>query len=181
MRVISGKVRGLKLTTPECDTTRPTADRIKESIFNMLASDLGDSCFLDIFGGTGAIGIEALSRGAREAYFIENSSKSVKILKSNVKATRLTGAVVLEMDFKLALHSLGKEQKKFDIIFMDPPYHKGFVSEVLELIKEHKLLNPEGFIVIEQSEKDPDDFQGFSIFKEKKYGVTKIYFLHENE
>ena len=187
MRVISGKRRGLKLSAPEGLDTRPTTDRVKESVFNIIQTHLPCGFVLDMFAGSGAMGIEALSRGAAGAVFIENSPAAHKIVKSNLEASRLSGAVLFNSDAFALLERLAAEgaaapngerfdpKQGFDIIFLDPPYNKGLVQKALSEIRRLDLLGENGIIVAETERggEDPDGC-GFSIIKEAKYGKTVI-------
>lgn len=183
MRVISGSARGLRLKAPEGLSTRPTLDRIKESLFNILAMDLPEADFLDVFSGSGGIGIEALSRGANSAVFIDEGRQSVEIIKDNLKFTRLADkALVLNLDFKTAINRLKNDGRAFDIIFMDPPYNKGLVQEALKEIYNARLLKNGGFIVAEQAMEDElPNIEGFEIFRVKEYKITKMTFLKYSE
>jgi len=178
MRIISGKARGLKLRAPDGLDTRPTADRIKESLFNMLAPDLPGCRFLDLFGGTGAIGIEALSRGAALAVFADNSSVAVGTIKKNLAAAKLAdGARVLYTDFKDALGRLASEGQKFDIIFLDPPYHTTFAEEALSLIAAEGLLDDDGYAVVETERGAALKTDGLQEYKMRNYGSASLVFL----
>lgn len=182
MRVISGSARGLKLKTPDGLETRPTADRIKESLFNIIAPYLYEADFLDIFSGSGGIGIEALSRGSRSAIFIDSSKKSVDVIKENLKASRLEEkAIVLNMDISNAFTLL--KDKKFDIIFMDPPYSKGLTEKAIDLIEKYDLLKEDGVIIAEQSvDEILQETETFEIFRIKDYKrTTKITFLKRRD
>ena len=135
MRVIAGTARSLRLKTPEGMDTRPTTDRIKETLFNMLQPDLGGALFVDLFSGSGGIGIEALSRGAQHAYFVENDRKALACIMENLRFTRLADqATVLKTDVLSALY--GIHEKEADIIFMDPPYDCGHEKRVFSVLKE---------------------------------------------
>lgn len=179
MRVISGSARSLKLKAPEGFDTRPTIDRIKESLFNMISDDLYDIDFLDIFSGSGGIGIEALSRGAKNAVFVDSSKESVDIINENLKFTRLFDkADVINADVFDAVSKFGREKRKFDIIFMDPPYKKGLVEEALATIFSADILKKDGFIIAEQSAEEPEiSVDGFRIFKIKNYNKIKMTFI----
>lgn len=183
MRVISGSARGTKLFAPAGLNTRPTADRIKESLFNIIANDLYDICFLDLFSGSGAIGIEALSRGAVAAVFVDSSKDSIDTINRNLIKTRFSDkAVVIESDIGNALRRLFEQKRKFDIIFMDPPYNKALVNKALNYIVDFKLLNDGGYIIAEQSyDEEPPNISGLSVFKVKGYKVTKMTFLRYME
>ena len=181
MRVISGKARRVQLKTVPGMETRPTTDRIKETLFNMLQSQLYDAKFLDLFSGSGAIGIEALSRGAVSAVFVENNGSAVKCILDNLKNTHLSDqAVVLQKDVFNALSQLEKEGRYFDVIFMDPPYNKRLEKQVLEKLSSSGMIDADSLIVVEASiETDFSyiDNMQFQILKEKKYKTNKHIFL----
>lgn len=179
MRVITGKARGSKLIGPDGLETRPTSDRIKESLFNIIGQDVQAISFLDIFSGSGAIGIEALSRGAKDATFIESSKDAAKAIAANLAKTRLSGqASLLNMPVDKALEQLARANQKYDVIFMDPPYNKDMINHTLGLIMANDLLGPDGYIIVE----GPSDYQlqaheGLILWKQKKYSITTISFL----
>ena len=145
MRVIAGTARRLQLVTPRGMETRPTTDRIKETLFNILQNDLCGCRFLDLFAGSGGIGIEALSRGGAEAVFVDNSKEALSCIRENLSKTHLSDrAIVLGQDCVSAIHALDAKKKQFDIIFMDPPYQLGAEKEALaELIKMRNELRKE--------------------------------------
>jgi len=179
LRVISGSARGKKLLCANGNDIRPTLDRVKESVFNMIAFDVPDAHVLDLFSGSGALGIEALSRGAASCTFVDNAKDSLLITKTNLEATHLdSSAVVVSAD---SIDFLTKTDKKFDIIFIDPPYESDLYEKSLFKIKENRLLTGSGFIVLEYDTETtpPFDFCGFEIFKEKKYGRVKILLMKE--
>ncbi|MDE6365574.1 MAG: 16S rRNA (guanine(966)-N(2))-methyltransferase RsmD [Lachnospiraceae bacterium] len=182
MRVIAGSARRLLLKTPEGPDTRPTTDRIKETLFNMLMPALPDAVFIDLFSGSGAIGIEALSRGARKAYFVENSQKAVACITDNLEHTHLTDkAVVLKQDVFAALR--GSIRDTADIIFLDPPYHQEYDRKVLELLRDASYVNDDTLIVVEASAATFFDYAetlGFEIEKIKQYKTNKHVFLRRN-
>ena len=156
MRVIGGRAKRLQLKTLEGMDTRPTTDRIKETLFNMIAPYLYDSIFLDLFAGSGGIGIEALSRGAKEAVFVENGKEAVSCIKQNLKATGfLDQSQVMAMDVMQALRRLETLNRPFDIIFMDPPYRKGFEEKIIPYLLESSLVR-EGTQIIVETAKDTD-------------------------
>lgn len=182
MRVIAGSAKSLRLKTPEGFDTRPTTDRIKETLFNMINPYLYDAVFLDLFSGSGGIGIEALSRGAREAVFVEKSPKAMSCIKENLKFTKLEGkALTITGDVMDALYRLEGE-KVFDYIFMDPPYDNGFEKRVLEYLSESDLIYDQTVIITEAS-RDTDfsyaEDLGFHIIKEKVYKTNKHVFLEK--
>ncbi len=182
MRVISGNARGLRLKAPIGIDTRPTIDRIKESLFNIIANDLYDIDFLDLYSGSGGIGIEALSRGAKSAVFVDSSRESVSVIEENLKFTRLfEKARILKSDVFDAVLKFGREKQKFDIIFMDPPYKKGLVEETLKMILKAEVLRSNGFIIAEQSASETDIIaEGFNVFRIKNYNKIKMTFIEYN-
>lgn len=180
MRVIAGKARSLKLKTTEGLNTRPTTDRIKETLFNMLQGDLMGCRFLDLFAGSGGIGIEALSRGAKEAVFVENARNACSCIRDNLEFTRLhEQATVMECDCLTAINRLlGKGV--FDIIFMDPPYDKGLEYDVLAHLKNTDLIDEYTKIIFEASLATKLDFVeelGYEITKIKEYKTNKHIFV----
>ena len=184
MRVISGKVRGLKLNAPKNDDVRPTTDRVKESLFNMINSYMMDSDILDLFAGTGSLGIECLSRGANKCVFVDKSKESINIVKSNIKKARVENeSIVLNLDFKSAISSLALKKEKFDVIFMDPPYYKNMFSDALSAVDNNNLLKEDGIIVVEHDtvDKFPDNMGRLYKSREKKYGNTTITFYKLEE
>lgn len=180
MRVIAGKARRIQLKTIEGLDTRPTTDRIKETLFNMIAHGLGDTSFLDLFAGSGGIGIEALSRGAKEAVFVEKNPKAVMCIKENLKNTKLAGqADVLQTDVISALHCL-EGRKKFDYVFMDPPYNNLLEKQVLTHLAQSDLLNEDALIIVEASLETDFPYVeelGYSVIKRKEYKTNAHLFL----
>lgn len=185
MRVIAGTARRLLLKTIDGMDTRPTTDRIKETLFNMISHGLFDASFLDLFAGSGGIGIEALSRGAKEAVFVEKNSKAVSCIKDNLKHTHLEeNANVLQMDVLMALSRLENAGKEFDYIFMDPPYNQEFERSVLQYLSDSKLLSDDGIIIVEASlETDTSYIENlaFHVIKEKVYKTNKHIFIEKCE
>ena len=168
MHIISGKYRGKKLKGFEVDGTRPTMDRVKESLFGMIQSYVGDSRILDLFAGSGALGLEAISNGAREAYLVDNNIEAIKVIRDNIKNMD-DDIKVIKSDYKKFLK---ETNGKFDIIFLDPPYRKGLMGKALRVIEERDLLNEGGLVVCEY---EYDDFKtNLDLFKEKSYGFKKI-------
>lgn len=183
MRVIAGSARRLLLKAPDGMDTRPTADRVKESLFNMLNPDLYGCAFLDLFSGSGAIGIEALSRGAQRAVLVDTSMECAGIIKQNLEVTKLgENAEIINEDVYAAIERLGRRGDKFDIIFMDPPYAAGYYVPVMEAIKKADILAAEGYIVAESAKGvDFTAAEGFKIFKERKCGPAVMNFLNLEE
>lgn len=180
MRVIAGSARSLPLKTVEGLDTRPTTDRIKETLFNMLQSDISGSRFLDLYAGSGGIGIEALSRGAREAVFVENTKNACACIRENLEFTHLAdSATVMEQDVLTAINKL-KGKGVFDIIFMDPPYSQDFERDVLMKLKETDLVDEFTIVIIEEKLDTALPYIeecGFSAYKIKKYKTNKHLFL----
>ena len=183
MRVIAGTARSLPLKTREGKDTRPTTDRIKETLFNVLQPYVQEAVFLDLFSGSGGIGIEALSRGAYHAYFVENDVKAVECIIDNLKFTKFTDrATVLKQDVISALS--GISEKEVDIIFMDPPYDQLFEKRVLETLSNKSYVTDDTLIIVEASLRTDftylDDL-GFEIVKEKKYKTNKHMFIRRKD
>jgi len=174
MRIISGQFKGRKLKTLEGMNTRPTADRVKEALFNILGNKTYDAKILDLFAGSGALGLEALSRGASYCTFVDSSKDAISIIKENIKLCKQEeNSKVINKDYVEALRLL---KDKFDIIFVDPPYSKGIELTVLKNIKE--ILSDDGIIVIETDKSDilDDEINGFLKYDTRKYGRTIISF-----
>lgn len=181
MRVIAGKARSLVLKTIEGMDTRPTTDRIKETLFNMIGTWLPGCEFLDLFAGSGAIGIEALSRGASRATFVENNPAAAKVVRENLTHTRLnTQARMFQLDVFAALTEMGNRGYAFDIIFMDPPYNQLLEKKVLEHLFASSILAEDAVIIVEASlETDFSyaDALGYEVTREKEYKTNKHVFL----
>ncbi len=181
MRVISGSARRIQLKTVEGMGTRPTTDRIKETLFNILQPELYRARFLDLFSGSGAIGIEALSRGCGMAVFVENDREATACIRENLERTKLfETAEVMQKDVFAALETLEKEGKSFDIIFMDPPYDRLFEKKVLDRLSGSVLIHEETLIVVEASLKTDFSYiedSGYKIIREKRYKTNKHLFL----
>lgn len=179
MRVIAGTARSLPLKTREGKDTRPTTDRIKETLFNVLQPYLADCVFLDLFSGSGGIGIEALSRGARCAYFVENDAKAVECIIDNLKFTKFTEkSIVLKQDVLTAVS--GISEKEADIIFMDPPYDQLYERRVFEVLSKVNYVTDDTWIIVEASLQTDFSYLeelGYEIFKEKKYKTNKHIFI----
>ncbi|MBQ8558979.1 MAG: 16S rRNA (guanine(966)-N(2))-methyltransferase RsmD [Tyzzerella sp.] len=180
MRVIAGSAKRIQLKTIEGLDTRPTTDRIKETLFNMISEYLADSNFLDLFSGSGGIGIEALSRGAAHAAFVEQSKKAMNCIRDNLHATKLADrADLYETDVINALSRMEHSQK-FDYIFMDPPYNQLLEKKVLEYLSTSNLLSDDALIIVEASLETDFSYVeelGFSVVKEKLYKTNKHIFL----
>ena len=184
MRVISGSFKGKKIFEPKDNKTRPLKDLAKESIFNIIEhsnkfnTQLIDSNILDLFSGVGSFGIECLSRGSKKVIFIENYSGVLPILKKNLSSLKIVKKYeILEYDI-YSDKVLSKLNKKFDIIFLDPPFKDKNLNTFLLKLKKFEILNKNGVIIIHRHKDDNDDFsENFKIVDEKKYGISKISFL----
>ncbi len=174
MRVITGKARGVVLKTPDGLATRPTSDRVKEALFSVINFDIPGKTVLDLFGGTGQLGIEALSRGADRAVFVDAGEPACKLIRENLKRTKLENqARVVRSDYLTFLRNC---KEKFGIIFLDPPYAEVFLENALNCITEIDILQSGGIIVAERPlEKELLlDFPGYSRSRDYKYGKTLI-------
>ena len=174
MRVISGKARGVSLKTPDGLATRPTADRVKEAMFSILHFDVPSANVLDLFGGTGQLGIEALSRGASRVTFVDESEKACRLIRENLRRTHFDfSARVIRSDY---LSFLKNSVEKFDIIILDPPYAEVFLENSLKMITEIDILQSGGIIVTERplGKELPWVFSGFERSRDYKYGNTLI-------
>lgn len=180
MRIISGSAKGIRLKTPYGMETRPTADRVKESVFNILGAALAEARVLDLFAGTGSLGIEALSRGADSALFIDRSIASVKLVKENLKLAKLSEkGKVIKADSLNMLERLSQDKYQFDLIFCDPPYNKGFVAAVLSRIDASTILASDGIIIVEHSKHEEinSEFNQIKQKRTQKYGETLVSFF----
>lgn len=184
MRVIAGSARHLQLITPRGDSTRPTTDKSKETLFNCLMPYIGDAIFLDLFAGSGAIGIEALSRGAKCAVFVEQNREALECINKNLKFTKLIdGAQVHKGDVFTVLKML-EGRYCFDIIFMDPPFDKELEKSVFEILRTSSVLNDDTVIVAEISNDTEFDYLeelGFEVFKIKQYKNNRHIFCRRME
>ncbi len=182
MRVIAGSAKSLPLKTVEGMDTRPTTDRIKETLFNMIHNEIPGCRFLDLFSGSGAIGIEALSRGASACWFVDNSRKAAACISANLKFTHLEEkAVVLQTDMRSAISRL-RSQEPFDIIFMDPPYLKDLEKEALDLLQDAPCVSKDTLIIVEVSLKADLswlDESGYELIKNKRYKTNAHLFLRK--
>lgn len=180
MRIITGIAKGSRLKAPKGLLTRPTTDRVKESLFNILRNLVLDANVLDIFAGTGNLGLEALSRGANHVVFVDNNRESIQIIKENAQHTKLINQTeIYKMDVFSMLMKLCQQNTQFDLIFCDPPYNKGFVQKVLEIIDGSNILKKDGILVIEHDKKDILDVQCkfLRLLRQEKYGATSISFF----
>ena len=172
MRVISGKLKGRVLKGYNIEGTRPTMDRVKESLFAIIQGFLGDSIVLDLFAGSGNLGIEAISNGDSKCYFVDNNKECIKVINDNINTFKINNqSVVLNKDYLKALNDFNV---KFDIIFIDPPYKYNIKKELLDIILNNNLLNNNGIIVFEYSNDEEINNNNFKLLKNKKYGDKYI-------
>jgi 16S rRNA (guanine966-N2)-methyltransferase len=184
LRVIAGEYRVRRLDRIEGMDIRPTSDKVKGSLFNILGDSVIDSAFLDLFGGTGGIGIEALSRGAEHVVFIDTDIKSIKVLKGNLEHLNIIDNVeVLNTDYSTGISKLYNNNKKFDIIFIDPPYSVGLAQNALVEIDKHPILAQSGLIIVEHDSKDemPSSQGKLYMYRSKQYGNTTLSFYALNK
>ena len=184
MRVIAGEFKGRKLTGLNGMQIRPTSDRIREALFNILAQKINNAVVLDLFAGTGAFGIEALSRGAAKSYFIDKSIESVQIINQNIELCNIKEiAEVFEHDVCTALVPKILFEQKFDIIFMDPPYNKEFIPGILENIDLLSIMHDKSTIIVEHSlkENNLEKVSGLDLYDKRIYGKTLISFFRKKQ
>lgn len=181
MRVIAGSAKSLPLKTIEGLDTRPTTDRIKETLFNMINFRIADSTFLDLYSGSGGIGIEALSRGADFCYFVDNNPKAVQCIEENLEFTKLKDkAAVLRKDVFSAIKYLAEKGRVFSVIFMDPPYSMHLEKETLECLAQSKLINEDSLLIVEARIETEFGFLpsiGLKSIREKEYKTNKHVFI----
>ena len=176
MRVTTGKYRGRKLIENKYEHIRPTADVVKQAVFNKLAFVVPGSEILDLFCGTGALGIEGLSRGAESVVFADKDPRSIALTKRNLDLLGIKeNYKIITGDYKNVIKMLSS--KKFDVIILDPPYQSGVYEDAIQKIFENKLLKDDGVIVCEHNQKDSYDFSPFCVDCEKTYGIKKITYL----
>jgi len=201
MRIVGGKDGGRIIKMPDGVVIRPTQDRVREAMFNVIRESIPGSRVLDLYAGSGAFGIEALSRGAHSSIFVDDNTKCTRVIKSNLRALeasrqecaqapldaarpyrRLTGQV-LKKDALKAISHFKDEDKKFDIIFLDPPYYKDLAKNALIKIGAYDILSQRGFAIAEHFIKDeiPAHAGGLKLFKEKRYGDTVLSFYRKNQ
>ena len=183
MRIIGGTLRGKKLSTLDGLTTRPTLDRVKESVFNIIQFQIKDVNVLDLFAGSGALGLEALSRGAKKAVFCDKSKDAIKIIEKNVINTKLQDkSFIINNDYIDCLNEL-KGKEKFDIVFLDPPYDTDYGIRAINTIIENDLLSDDGIIIFETNnenkEKSIELNKNICIFDKRKYGIAFIMFIRK--
>ncbi|MDE6597907.1 MAG: 16S rRNA (guanine(966)-N(2))-methyltransferase RsmD [Clostridia bacterium] len=173
MRIISGRFRGLNLAPINCGGVRPTADRVKESLFNILSAEVSGARVLDLFCGSGNLGIESLSRGASFVHFNDLSKDSLAVLKKNLSRIKCQNYAVTNLDYSACLSRAGV----FDIIFLDPPYKEEYGIDALKIIAEGNILNDGGIAVYERDKSFSGEVDGLEMYDERKYGRTYLSFF----
>ena len=180
MRIISGTSKGRKLITPKKYSLRPTSDRVKESLFNILGREVEGKVVLDLFAGTGNLGIEALSRGAERTIFVEKGRQALQIIQANLNQFGSADrSEILPRDVNRAIGILKQRGECFDLILMDPPYEKGLIQRTLMKLNTHPIYHTESILVIEHNRREPlpHILEGWNLFRQQKIGDTLLSFL----
>jgi 16S rRNA (guanine(966)-N(2))-methyltransferase RsmD len=180
MRIISGTSKGRRLATPKGQALRPTSDRVKESIFNILGQVVQGKLVLDLFAGTGNLGIEAVSRGARRVLFVERGREATRLIKSNLSQCGMAMlAEIIPKDVIRAIGILHQRGEAFDIILMDPPYEKGLIEKTLWKLQSHRIYQDDSILIIEHDRREPlpKDLFGWNLIRQRKIGDTLVSFL----
>ena len=180
MRIISGISRGRKLVTPRNQSLRPTSDRVKESIFNILQDDVEGRIVLDLFAGTGNLGIEALSRGAKSVVFVEKGRQALRLIQRNLTQLGLEGrSEILPKDVSRAIGILKQRGECFGLILMDPPYEKGLIQNTLMKLNSHQIYHTDSILLIEHNRREPlpHALSGWNLVGQRRIGDTVISFL----
>lgn len=184
MRIITGSAKGQKLKAPRGNAVRPTADRVKESLFNIIAGRVEGAQVADLFAGTGNLGLEALSRGAAAAVFVDSSQASLTLVRENAALTHLNArAEFYRLEAAAAVSRLSQAGRRFDLVFCDPPYNRGLAAAILQTIDRTPFLATGGLIVLEHSQHEPvpADLATLSIIRTQRYGETLVTFLADNK
>lgn len=175
MRVISGKYRSRQLKVPKTNLTRPTTDRNKENMFNIISVYNKPGVVLDLFGGSGGLGIEALSRGYEQLYVVDKQYEAFNTIKANIELLKLDNAHAYKLDYKKALAKFLEMNLKFDLVILDPPYGKGLVDDILKYLNDNNMLVNEAIIVVEElKEVEFEKIENISLIKRKDYGITAL-------
>lgn len=175
MRIISGKYKGRVIKMPK--GIRPTQNKVRKAVFDILG-DIEGLSFLELFSGSGAVGLEAISCGAGEVVFVERDSRCIETIEENLSVIRLSGYLVIRLDASKAIEHLAGQKRKFDIIFMDPPYYEGLTKKTLQILGACDILAPSGLIIVQHFKKDnlPETLGVLSLFRQSKYGDTVLSF-----
>lgn len=182
MKIISGILKGRKIDGYNIDGTRPTMDRVKESVFGMIQNNIKDSTILDLFAGSGSLGIEGISNGASKCYFIDNNKEVINILNKNINNLNIKDkSIVILSDWKRALNNFYDKNIKFDLIFIDPPYDYDVYEKILIKVSELNLLNNDGLIILEHHNlKLKESYNNLSLYKERNYGNKSVNIYKSN-
>ena len=181
MRIIAGELKGRKLTTPRDYNVRPTAEKVREAVFSMLQIYIPDAVVLDLFAGTGSLGLEALSRGARRAYFVDRDRQSIALVRSNVKACGMEDrSVILCADYSSVI---GRIHDKIDVVFLDPPYQAGLMEDCLRKLADSEILPEGGIIVAEHGREEllPESLSCLQQIRDRKYGKVRVSVYEKQE
>lgn len=173
LRVISGKYKGKIIKGYDIEGTRPTMDRVKESVFSTIQNYIPDSVVLDLFSGSGNLGIEAISNGSKTCYFVDNNKIAVNTIKDNTKTIN-EEYYILNLDYKDALNKFDRDNIKFDLIFLDPPYRFNYIDSIIEFVLEKELLNKDGLIICEIENDINTLYDDLDLYRDKKYGNKKV-------
>ena len=177
MRVISGYLKARNIKGFDIDGTRPTMDRVKESVFSTIQNYIDESIVLDLFSGSGNLGIEAISNGCKKCYFVDNNKIAVNTINSNIKEFKIDNAIVINSDYKDALNSFKNKKIKFDLVFLDPPYKCNYIDEIIDYLLKNNMINNNGLIICEYENEINKKYDELNIFKEKNYGSKKVVIL----
>ena len=175
MRVISGTLKGKNIEGYNINGTRPTMDRVKESVFSTIQDSIKNSVVLDLFAGSGQLGIEAISNGSKLCYFIDNNKEAINTIKKNIELLKIKDkSIVLNYDYKKSLNYFKDNNIKFNIIFVDPPYDYDVLDKVISKILEYNLLEKKGILIIEHTKEIKGNYKDLYLYKTKKYGYKYI-------
>lgn len=174
MRVISGLYKGRNLDGFDIEGTRPTTDRVKKSLFDSIQDYIEDSITLDLFSGSGSLGIEAISNGAKYAYLVDNSKEAVKVIEKNINALKIDNVKVIKDDYNNALNYFKNNNIKFDLVLLDPPYKDNYIDNIIKYLLNNNLLNDKAIIVCEYEFDINKEYDNLKLIKEKKFGYKKI-------
>jgi len=178
MRIIGGIAKSRRVRMDQRLEIRPISDRVKQSLFDILMYDIGGARFLDLFAGSGAVGIEALSRGAKESIFVDANGKCANLIKKNLNELGLRNSIVLLSDSFKAVESFRQQREKFDLIFIDPPYEKDLIKKALKVLEDNDILTEKGYIIIKRHKKEAIETV-LKIFDERRYGDTILTFIRK--
>jgi len=182
MRVISGLLKGRNIKGFDIEGTRPTMDRVKESMFATIQNNLKDSVCLDLFCGSGNLGIEAISNGSRLCYFVDNNPKAIKVVEENIKNLNIkSNTKILNFDYKKSLKYFNENNIKFDLIFVDPPYDYHVIEKIIKYVSEFDLLTDNGLLILEfEKENLEESYGNLKLIKQKRY-YWKYVYIYKNE